>query len=159
MPTASFWHNSEYEHTDGSVIAPSGYGNSIIAFGDESRSYPGGKSQFYRENLFEFVPVTRTDAPVSRFNCAFAFESQEQALLLAKLTRKACYEVRAVRSDAPIGRHEMRWMDLAASPGRPPTEVIDAIELYWCGEPAPKTDLNGWVRLSSSGLRVVGRIA
>jgi hypothetical protein len=159
MPTASFWHNSEYEHTDGSVIAPGGYGNRIIAFGDESTSYPGGKSHFYRENLFEFVRITRTDAPVSRFNCAFAFECQEKALLLAKLTRKACYEVLAVRSDAPIGRHEMGWMDLAGAPGRPPSEVIDAIERYWRGEPAPKTDLNGWERLSSSGLRVVGRIA
>ena len=53
----------------------------------------------------------------------------------------------------------MGWMDLAGAPGRPPSEVIDAIERYWRGEPAPKTDLNGWERLSSSGLRVVGRIA
>jgi hypothetical protein len=159
MPPASLWHNSEYVHANGSIIPPGGYGNGIITFGDESTSYPGGKSQFYRENLFEFVRVTHTNAAVSRFNCAFAFESREQALLLARLTNKACYEVLPATPDAPMGRHEMGWMDWAGAPGRTPSEVIDAIEHYWRGEAAPKTDLNGWERLSSSGLRVVGRVA
>jgi hypothetical protein len=159
MRSASLWHDSEYVHANGSIIAPGGYGNGLIAFGDESTSYPGGKSQFYRENLFEFVRVTRSNAPVSRFNCAFAFESREQALLLARLTTKACYEVLPANPDAPIGRHEMGWMDWAGAPGRTPGEVIDAIERYWRGDAAPKTDLSGWERLSSSGLRVVGRIA
>jgi hypothetical protein len=159
MRHANLWHNSEYVHANGSIIAPGGYGNGIIAFGDESTSYPGGKSQFYRENLFEFVRVTRSDAPVSRFNCAFAFESRDQALLLARLTNKGCYGVLPANPDAPIGRHEMGWMDWAGAPGRTPSEVIGAIERYWRGEAAPKTDLSGWELLSSSGLQVVGRIA
>ena len=82
MPTASFWHNSEYEHTDGSVIAPGGYGNGIIAFGDESTSYPGGKSHFYRENLCEFVRVARTDAPVSRFTAPLRSNAKKRRCYL-----------------------------------------------------------------------------
>jgi hypothetical protein len=159
MRQESLWHNSEHVHANGSIIAPGGYGSGIIAFGDESTAYPGGKSQFYRENLFEYVRVTRSNARVSRFNCSFAFESREHALLLAGLTRKGCYEVLPADPDAAIGRHEMGWMDWAGVPGRMPGEVIDAIERYWHGDAAPKTDLNGWERLSSSGLQVVGRIA
>jgi hypothetical protein len=159
MSPTTLWHNSEYVHANSSIISPGGYGRGIISFGDESTSYPGGKSHFYRENLFQFVRGTRIDAAVSRFNCAFAFESKEQALLLARLTNKGCYEVFPANPNAPISRHEMGWMDLAGAPSRSPSEVIDAIERYWRGEAAPKADLNGWEWLSSSGLRVVERIA
>lgn len=62
MRQESLWHNSEHVHANGSIIAPGGYGSGIIAFGDESTAYPGGKSQFYRENLFEYVRVTRSNA-------------------------------------------------------------------------------------------------
>jgi hypothetical protein len=153
------WHNSEHVHAAGSVITPGGYGRGLVERGDDATRYSGGKSHFYRENLFEFIRVTRTTAPVSRLSCVFAFESLEKAGMYAQLLNKACYEVLPADPKAPITRHHMAWMDWAGAPGRTPSEVMDAVESYWTGQEGPPTDTNAWEWLSSSGLQVIGRVA
>jgi hypothetical protein len=149
------WHVSQVPLGVGAIVPPGRFGQAVIAGGAYASSLPG-VSYFFREYMLEFVRVSRTSAVVSRLNCAFAFESQRMANILATQTQKPYYEVTPADPRAPISQHDMGWIDWMSQPRTTPSDVVHAIERYWNGDVAPKMDLSGWEWLSSSGLRILG---
>jgi hypothetical protein len=144
------WYVSDTHLLPGAFVPPGRFGQAAIASGTSGPFY------FFREKLFEYVRVTRTRVRVSRLNCAFAFESRELATTISRTTGEPCYEVVPADPQAPTGRHDMAWVDLAGEAGTRPRDVIGAIESYWSGRVAPTTSVGAWEWLSSSGLQVVG---
>jgi hypothetical protein len=151
QPLPRLWHIPKVALSVGEVVRPGRFGHVVVTQGA-----PG--PYFFRESMLELVRMTRTSSPVSRFNCAFAFGSQEVAAILAQQSDAPYYEVEPVDPGAPISQHDMAWISYMGEPGTQPKDVLAAIEHYWRGAECPGEDPIQWEWLSSSGLRVIGEV-
>jgi len=143
----------------GDVVPPGRFGQGVIATGgvSDKEPLPPLILFFFRECMIEHFRVTRTPRPpVSRLECAFAFESRDLAVFFAAVSQKPCYEVVPVDPSALISRHDMAWVDWMGQSGTPPRAVAEACERYWDGAAIETGDVSRWEWLSSSGLRVLG---
>jgi hypothetical protein len=143
------WHISDVPLTFGEYIPPGRFGAGVTAEGPTGIYYT-------REHLFESLRATSSGATVSRFKCAFAFQSHQLAVALAGVKGEPCYEVVPADPNAALSRHDMAWVDLFGEAGNSRQAEIDAIKSYWRGDIAPTTSVGAWEWLSASGLRVVG---
>ena len=96
------------------------------------------------------------DAPVSRLDCVFTFESREFALLFA-VPPQVCFEVVPTDAQAPTSRHDSWWVQWLGEPGRSTVEVTSGIRDYWDGRPAtsvyPKV-VPAWEWLIGGSVRI-----
>jgi hypothetical protein len=114
-----------------------------------------GTALFFREYLVELFREKGDRSPVSRLNCAFAFESRDTATFLAAQMRKACFEVEPIDRATEASKHDSNWIGWIGEPGRSVADVLSGIDNYWDGQPVPG-GLSIWEWLIPCGLRIIG---
>jgi hypothetical protein len=109
----------------GSLIKPGRWGATVLR---------GGKAEpfFFREHLLEIWRRERTSVVVSRFNCTFAFESQEQAYQWAA-QGEFVLPVIPVDQVTPRARLDMLWLTWMGEPHVTTDKIAEWCAAYWAG--------------------------
>lgn len=146
----NLFHVREAPLDQGATIAPGRWGAIVLAHGKE---HPF----FFREHLLEMWRVLKTNVRVSRLNCAFAFESREQAERYAA-PNEVILEVVAVDCLAPSARLDMLWVTWMGEPSVTTERMMGWCSGYWSGKSTAdlKPDaIPSWEWLFAYPLRVV----
>jgi hypothetical protein len=119
------FHVREEHLPSGSLIQPGRWGAIILK---------GGKDHpfFFREHLLEIWRREKTSVIVSRFDCTFAFESQEQAHQWAS-QGEFVLPVIPVDQVAPRARLDMLWLTWMSEPGATTDKIAQWCASYWAG--------------------------
>jgi hypothetical protein len=149
------WHIRNEEMAPGSVVPPGRWGSVILAVG-------AAHSHFFRECLLELWRVTRTQVLVSRLNCAFVFESLDEARASAAENPGVfIYRVDGLDSGEEGIRTDMLWLTWMAEPNATFDRVAAQCGSYWSGRSTADVSATAqptWERLFAGGLRVLERI-
>jgi len=113
------FHVSERLLTPGDTIPPGRWGALINHHGVQ---HPF----FFREMMLENWRVQNTDISVSRFNCAYGFESEAVANEYRQANEHV-YLVEAQSDSAAHARLDMLWLTWMGEPG-----VREDQKLFWC---------------------------
>jgi hypothetical protein len=144
------FHVCERNLSPGSIIKPGRWGATVLKGG---RDHPF----FFREHLLEIWRREKTSVKVSRFNCSFAFENQEQANQWAE---KGEFILSVVPADdfANKARLDMLWITWMSEPGSTTDQIAQWCACYWAGKTTadikPEATAS-WEWLFSCPLKVV----
>ena len=120
------FHVREEYLPSGSIIQPGRWGAIVLK---------GGKDHpfFFREHLLEVWRREKTSVIVSRFDCTFAFESQEQAHQWASQDEYVL-QVIPVDQASPCARLDMLWLTWMSEPGATTDKIVQWCASYWAGQ-------------------------
>lgn len=131
------FHTREEQLNAGDLIEPGRWGGNILKAG---QLHPF----FYREHLLETWRVMRKSA-VSRFKCAFAFETLEQSIRWAVPNKDTVYSVEIADPNAQSARLDMNWITAMGNTGSNPEWIERCCTNYWTGLTCNETPTWEWL--------------
>ncbi len=146
------WHVTERELAPGDRIQPGRWGRKVLAAGI---SHP----LYFKEHLVEHVRATEFPHHVSRWSCAYAFETRTDTRVM-RHDRSHLYRVEPATATSARTRCAMAWMTPLNEGVTDPTVTIEMIRSYWSG-----TGIHGdhpdqiWEWMIDDALVVVERVA
>jgi hypothetical protein len=119
------FHVHEENLPPGTLIHPGRWGTTVLKGGI---NHPF----FFREHLLEIWRREKTLIKVSRFDCTFAFENQEQAHQWVS-QGEFILPVIPVNQVAPQARLDMLWLTWMSEPGTTTDKIAQWCAGYWNG--------------------------
>ncbi len=120
----------------GALVQPGRWGSTVLKGG---RDHPF----FFREHLLEVWRREKTSVLVSRLNCTYAHEGEQQAREYATPS-EFILSVTPEHINAPAARLDMLWLTWMSEPGVTTDQIMSWCTGYWSGRAASelKPDAN-----------------